>query len=875
MALRTVYTFPTDELPEIEEVGGKGLSLIKSSKEKLPVPPGFVLTSYFFTPWFEQLQHSEEWGAFKKANPENLRDACDKVKAFAETVNFSDDQWSDVKRAFTRFPREALFAVRSSSPEEDLEGTSFAGGYETVLGVPQKNIEAAARRCFASCLDYRIVTYKKEHHFDIYTPRIAAVVQKQIASEIAGVGFSINPLTNDFDEAVITSNFGLGETVVSGVITPDTYIADKSAFSIKERVMGKKEKSVWLLPEGGTEERIATGGPGSGGNRYSLSDKRVLEVAQLIFKVEKLNERPMDIEWAYEKSTLFLLQARPITAFQPLPPILVTQPRHRRRLYLDVTASVQAIFEPLTVMGSAMLEKVFAKVSRHVLGRTLNNVDDFLAVVAGGRLYANVSNAFGMLGKLGLIEKLVLVDPIAASTIASVDERRYKNASPMPKLMLSAMKKIPSAAAAALNARIQPERVYREFELRFNKFKNTLKDIDNRELPLDQHIEAILDELVKFIFPHLLVAIFTGFAAKAKILKIANESGFEEEAEHLVKSLPNNVTVQMGLDLYDLSRQLPARMEAEQLVEKLQKRSLPESFLSLWDEFIARYGHRGPKELDIGSARYEDDFSFLANQIVALYSIPAEDSPRQRYEESVRQRIQAYQYVKRELARLSWMDAARFESRYRVMLAFGGLRETPKFCVILALNYIRRRLRSEGELLAGEGRLERMKDVFDIALNELLTGLADQSLNLRALVEEHRTERARLKLETMPHIFDSRGRIIRPPRAKVKEGEIAGTPISVGKVSGKARVLHSPTEKKLNPGDVLVARATDPGWTPLFAVAGGVVLEIGGILQHGALVAREYGLPCVAGVENATVLLKDDMLIEVDGTSGIVRVLSQ
>jgi pyruvate,water dikinase len=207
-----------------------------------------------------------------------------------------------------------------------------------------------------------------------------------------------------------------------------------------------------------------------------------------------------------------------------------------------------------------------------------------------------------------------------------------------------------------------------------------------------------------------------------------------------------------------------------------------------------------------------------------------------------------------------------------VVEALGGLRETPKFLLVQAFDHVRTRALAEADALLAAGRLDARDDVFWLTFEELGAGLADASIDLRAQVKAHRDELRRLQGRTEPPRFlDSRGRILRPAPPPLREGELAGHPISPGVVRGRVKVLHAPDEKPLLPGEVLVARATDPGWTPLFVNAVAVVLEVGGVMQHGALVAREYGRACVAGVEGATTRLRDGELVEVDGSAGTVR----
>ena len=253
--MKLVYSFKTEDKPDLLHVGGKGMSLILMTQKGLPVPPGFVLSVAFFEPWLEYIKKSPEWAEVLKSSPEELKKNCDEVKALCFDLELDEIQKETLSQAMEALKTKVsstLFAVRSSSPEEDLEGASFAGGYETVLGVKEGDIKDALRRSFASCLDERVFLYKKEHGFSLDSPRIAVIVQEQIASETSGVAFSLNPLNNCYDEAVINANFGLGESVVSGLVSPDTFIVDKVSGKVLETKAGTKERSILHSADGGT-----------------------------------------------------------------------------------------------------------------------------------------------------------------------------------------------------------------------------------------------------------------------------------------------------------------------------------------------------------------------------------------------------------------------------------------------------------------------------------------------------------------------------------------------------------------------------------------------------------------------------------------------
>src|SRR5215470_17474010 len=391
---KSIYFFP-GETATLEEVGGKGLSLLEGSRASLPVPPGCILTVCFFDAWLSQLKATTAWKRFLEAKTGVLTDACEVLKQTAAAFIFTEDQERILAEALQRFDADTLFAVRSSSPHEDLEGSSFAGGYETVLGVTPERLRDAIKRCFLSALDQRVVVYMRANGFDATDPKIAVVVQKQIASDISGVGFSLNPVTNNYDDAVFNANWGLGETVVASLVTPDTFTVDKVREEVKEAVIGSKEFSIWLTQKGGTEERKQYRS-----NDQTLSQTQLIALTRLVANVDKIYGMPMDIEWAYEHDRLYLLQARPITTYVPLAPDMVTEPGRTKRLYFDVTATAQGMTEPLSKMGTTLFRRLLKIVGRLFFARNISkDIDTTIPWISEGKLYFNVSNGIALIGK--------------------------------------------------------------------------------------------------------------------------------------------------------------------------------------------------------------------------------------------------------------------------------------------------------------------------------------------------------------------------------------------------------------------------------------------------------------------------------------------
>ncbi len=875
-----VYHFSTETTPTLAEVGGKGLSLIRMSQAGFPVPMGFVLTAVFFQPWFKQLHQSGLWTAVLNSSPNERQTACEAAKAAALRFEFSSQQCDTLAAASQTLSQAgvSLFAVRSSSPEEDLEGASFAGGYETSLGVTPNTLQDAIRHSFASVLDERIFVYKQERGFDVAQPRIAVVVQQQVAADAAGVAFSLNPLNNCYDEVVINANFGLGESVVSGVVTPDTFVVDRVQQAILSREIGRKETAVYLQDHGGTIEKT-----GDGAERPSLSDVQVRQIAQLTGEVEAAYGKPIDIEWAFADDELYLLQARPITAYYPLPESMITPPGAPKLLYGDKTLLKQGINEPLSVMGTDFLALSDEALSEFTGGvNAANDIKNGLALTFDGRMYLNVSNNIKLQGYDRIVREYRVMDVGASDILANIDKDEYipeklppalkgmlwkaiwRNMRPLFKSVKAfrqpeAYKSDVAAAVAAMRQDIQSE---------FDQ-PQTFRSLAQKSL---RHYLAYMDEAMA----SLLVSELSRMRLK-RLLKKEPEA-VQQKVVYLERALPDNVTIEMGLAMYKLA-QFPEIMACEsgaQFARRLHASDFSPEFLTAWNEFMANYGFRCPKELDLGTPRYDEQPSQFFTQLRALAenSDPA-NNPGAIFARSAAERESVFQELFSILEQRSRRKAKTFRKQYASLVAYGGLRESHKYYYIWVLNKLRQRVLQAAEGLVGNGRLDTTQQVFDLTLDQLDQALVDPSLGLRALAYENTAYLRRLAhVRDMPRIFDSRGKILRPAPRPARDGELVGQPISPGVVQGPIKILHTPDEKPVLPGDILVARATDPGWTPLFANAAAILLEVGGLLQHGSLVAREYGKPCVAGIDNITNVLRDGQMVEVDGFAGTVRLLT-
>jgi phosphoenolpyruvate synthase/pyruvate phosphate dikinase len=879
--MKLVYPFATDEIPEIVQVGGKATSLIFMTQHGLPVPPGFVLTVTFFEPWLEVIQGTLEWAQVLNSSPEELKPNCDTVKTLAMGLELDDMHREVLTKALEPLKTDGkalLLAVRSSSPEEDLEELSFAGGYETVLGVKEETLEDALRRAFASCFDERVFVYKKEHGLPVDQPRIAVIVQKQMAAETAGVAFSLNPVTNCYDEAVINANFGLGESVVSGLVSPDSFTVDKVSRTILERKIGKKETSVWLEPDldGGTYKE-----PSTSRSQLCLSDAQVLELTDMLVKVEDYYQKPIDIEWAFAEGKLYLLQARPITAYFPLPEALLTLPGEPKRLYGDLTLVKWGMQEPLSVMGTDYLRIVNSETLKASMGDIGSDVIREVRPTLEGRTYVNVSFTLKLRGKKGLVDFWRPMDALGAETIASIDETEY-TLKKLPPALKGLVFKMIRQNLGLIRGLLQALRNPTKFKHRYfeeeERLRRDLKAVEAEEgLPLAEFASRTLARMVSY------ATVFGSGMAAAELARSRIRKLFEDErpevhdqVAYLGRALPNNITIEMGLAMYRLAgfREIAECTSGGVFASKLKERSFSPESLEAWDGLMEKYGFRGPMEMDVAAPRFYERPALFFEQLRTLAeTTDAERNPQAIFDKARAQREKAYQNLLQVAQRKGKRKAKQFEKYYNILVELGGLRERPKYFVSLVTDMFRRHVLVAAQPLLDGERLDSPEQVFDLTMDELERGLADPSIDLRALAEKNtRFVRKLRQIRELPRIVDSRGKILRPPKKEAGEGELVGEPISPGVVRGPIKVLHEPDEKPVLPGEILVARVTDPGWTPLFLNAGGVILEVGGMLQHGALVAREYGKPCVAGIEDATSILKDGQVVEMDGANGVVQI---
>jgi pyruvate,water dikinase len=877
--------FPGTGAASIAHVGGKGYSLIRLAALGLPVPPGVVLTTGFFEPWVASMLACPQWQALAAALPAQVPALCESLQQPAAGLPLTDLQHEAIAAARARLAQltdSQLFAVRSSSPQEDLVGASFAGGYLTRLGVGPGEWVDAIRACFASTFAERVMAYTAARGIDFSTPSMAVVIQEQVLSEVAGVAFSLNPLNNDHDQMVIDANWGQGETVVAGEVSPDHWVLDKLSGDVIDHAIGEKPLSRWVQADGTLVDRHD-----QRSREACLSPDQLRVLLNLVKRIESEFALPVDVEWAIAGNVTHILQARPVTAFVPLPDALLTWPGERRRLYMDIAlSSGLTINATISPMGLSVFRGLFKGLSDLAFGRLDfgSGPEDTLLVFAGGRMYLDLSNVMWLGGPRLMARKLQIHDAALARTLESIDSAAYRSQRRPVWAGWRMLLQIPRAwwrlrrmLGNSIFPLFAPRRMHRSMSAKLAAYESELRQDIEASLPLAEFWKRQVSARLQTLFEVSLAAVAPGVLAVQGFVRLAEPLVRDEPElrQRLDRGFEGNVVVAMSVAMHRLTSLLGSERlrDPEELARRLAAGTLPVDFLDAWSRFAHHFGCRGPMEMDLAHPRYADAPTIALGQIAAMPVDASEYDPAAAVLRQIERRRQAVVTV---IGRAGPIRRRLLQHLHQVIELYAGMRDTPKQHLLMILHGLRRRILLEGEALHRQGRIDAPQQVFDFEIDELLAAAADSGFNLRQRRLQRRgdADRLALRMINFPPLIDSRGRIPRVPRGSRRDGEFCGVGLSPGVVSGRARTLRSPHDGPLVRGEILIAYTTDPGWTPIFANAAAVVLEIGGALQHGAVVAREFGLPCVAGIVGISTAIRDGQMLEVDGAAGTVRLLA-
>lgn len=872
---RPVVGLEDPEAAEPPVTGGKGATLARLLDAGFRVPNGFCVTTDAYRLLVENGALEADVAALGSLEPGDTDAVAAASKRLRERI-----RGRKVPKPLKKALREALeastadrFAVRSSATAEDLPTASFAGQHDTYLGVATEDVLDRVRDCMASLFTTRAVTYRLRNGIPHETVALAVVVQEMVDADVAGVLFTADPISGNRRVANVDASFGLGEAVVAGEVTADNARISRVTGAVLSYEVGDRTASAPL--------------------GRALSKRQLQTLAELGDSLEKQLGSPQDVEWALVDGSFVVLQSRPITSLFPVPE---PQPRDGHLHVYYSVSHAQAMPEALPPL---------------VVDCWLSFLDDYLeflgfgsaenrwATTAGGRVYVDLTPYFrvGPLGKR-LPQQLDLSNEPAADGLRALLENRPE-AFPNPnygRLVRSTVRffgRRGPAVARRLPRLVEqithpfvfgptdPLEVRHSLEL----WGRDAASEYETGTPADRARAAFerreFTDLVVRLIPQFFSRFFAAMLARHLLGRIFDDEAAAADLDAIGKGfeaeLVTYLTQQLG-DLADLAREEPAVAEALEMGAsraELEKVPASTAFLDAFDAFLDEFGHRATGEIDFSRPRWREDPAGLFQTIRAgLQREPG--AHREHLQALEREAAAAADRLAKSAGRGLFGSVRRRVVRRLIAVYRGGiqLREYPKHGLAHLFAAWHDAFEAAGRDLAGRGVLDDPTDVWFLTREELFAALDGDPLGVD--FEARRRIHARYAAMSAPPLLTSEGEdptaLVVPETAP---GTLAGTPVSSGVVEGVARVVRDPAGTTVNAGEVLVVPSCDPGWTPLFLTAAALVTEVGGRMTHGAVVAREYGLPAVVSVRDATKEIRTGEWIRVDGTRGTVELLDR
>lgn len=858
-----VLGFHEIDRTHIAIAGGKGAHLGELSRiEGLRVPAGFCVTTNAFERIMADASSiDDQLDRLSRMKPdarEAIRELTAEIRRTIEGITIPDDLAAAIIRPLIERGEHVAYAVRSSATAEDLPTDSFAGQQDTYLNVvgPAAILQHISR-CWASLFAERAVIYRMRKGVDHRKVRMAVVVQRMVFPQTAGILFTADPITGNRKVACVEASFGLGEALVSGLVNADVYKVRDGLVTAK--VIGTKRIAIQASPAGGTQKEAIEP---ERREQSALTDAQVLGLAQLGRRIEAHFGCPQDIEWCLVDDRFQIVQSRPITTLFPIP----DAGDGENHVYVSV-GHQQMMTDPLKPLGLSFWQMTAPRPMAE----------------AGGRLFVDVTEALASpASRASLVATLGKSDPLIGDALETILERDVIRSLPdrgpawaPPGGGSDAIETDP-AIVTELIERSQASIALLKEEIR-TKSGSALLDF----------IAAHVQEMKRVgLDPRSLQVIMAGMRAAWWLNdQMHTWLGETNAADTLSQSVPNNVTAEMGLALLDVADVIRSHPEVVAFLRDVEDDGFLDELPGLAGgreardairAWLDKYGMRGAGEIDITRPRWSERPTTLVPLILGNVKNFEPGAGRVRFE---RGRQQAWEKEEQLLTRLRALpdgqqkaeETKRMIDRLRT---FAGYREYPKYGMVSRYFIYKQAVLEEADRLVQAGVLREKEDIFYLRFEELHDVMRTHQVDEQLIHQRKDAFRSYQSL-TPPRVLTSEGEAIAGSyrRDDLPAGALVGLPVSSGDVEGRARVVVDMASANLEPGDILITAYTDPSWTPVFVAIKGLVTEVGGLMSHGAVIAREYGLPAVVGVENATRLIRDGQRIRVHGTDGYVEIV--
>ncbi|MDN4079379.1 phosphoenolpyruvate synthase [Paenibacillus polymyxa] len=854
-------------------VGGKGLHLGALAKmEGMQVPEGFCVTTVGYQKALEQneMVHAllDQLTTLKVEDREQIDEVSKKIRQAIMEVAIPSDVVKAVAHYLSQFGNEYAYAVRSSATAEDLPHASFAGQQDTYLNIIGKeSILEHIRKCWASLFTERAVIYRMQNGFDHSQVYLSVIVQRMVFPQASGILFTADPINGNRKLLSIDASFGLGEALVSGLVSADYYQVQDGVI-VNKRVETKK-MAIYGRKEGGTETKQLSPDQQK---TQTLTDQQILQLARIGRQIEEHFGCPQDIEWCLADDTFYIVQSRPITTLYPIPEAN-DQENH---VYVSV-GHQQMMTDPIKPLGIS----VWMLTGATPMFKT-----------GGGRLFVDITMGLSSLdGRQNLLDVLGHSDPLIKDALITIIERGdfikldpSDKSEPGPVKSHKGMSSADILEEAGNDPAIVADLV-KSSETSLSALKRNIQTKSGLDV-FDCILEDMQQRRQRASDLKNLSVIMSAIHASAWINEKMNEwLGEKNVADTLSQSVPNNVTSEMGMELLDVAdviRPYPKIVEYLQQVkddnflDELVQFEGGQQVRDAIATYLDKYGMRCAGEIDITRTRWSEKPSILVPMILSNIKNLEPGASKRKFEQGRQEALKKELDLLARLKQLPGGEQKAEETKQIIdqIRNFIGYREYPKYDIVSRYFIYKQALLKEAERLVQANVLHEKEDIYYLSFEELQETIRTNKLDYQVIDKRKNEYRLYEKL-TPPRVITSDGEIItgQYKRENIPAEAIVGLAVSSGVVEGRARVILNIEGADLEDGDILVTAFTDPSWTPLFLSIKGLVTEVGGLMTHGAVIAREYGLPAVVGVENATKLIKDGQRIRVHGTEGYIEFL--
>ncbi len=894
----------------LAEFGGKGANLSALTDAGFAVPSGFCITTRAYQDFLARhalpARIAAKLAEHDLSVLDNVRACGAVIREWIMAHTLPEDLQAEIIAAYRDLPRfaghdERYVAVRSSATAEDLPDLSFAGQHDTYLNISgETDLLFAVQKCWASLWSDRALAYRQQHHVAHQGVLMAVVVQQMVPATVSGILFTANPVTQNRTECVLNAHWGLGEAIVSGVVSPDEFVVAKDTLTITRQTIVAKTVMVRLSARGAEEVAV----PSVQQMQPCLTEAQIRAVVTVGNQLEILFGTPQDIEWAFVEEQLYVLQARPITTLRISPaatvPVIWSNPDTQRLLRgkvvfwsnFNVGETMPYPFTPLS--WSFFAGEIFPALYRKFFNITpespLYSYYSGLVDLVYGRVYWNMnmiySNpVFGPIFRLGLH----VLDPEANQLFRTLLKNRELQPLRIPHGFRNVVVAVGQACRIGAGVLLTPWLFPKAaLEQRTTEYWTAALDFEQADLSEKTPAEMLSDlraftrySIDFWAFAFLLM----GYAMVCyDLIARLTRKWPDLPADKLIAGIPGTKTTEGALALYRLS-EMPSALKAQfldcplaDLPVMLTQSPEGQAFLQRLDEFLAQFGHRGPKEFDVGQPRWQDDPTFVFQMIKNYLQLDAQDTnPVKHFQQVAAERERLTDLAEQRLSAGLFGGVKRwfFQTILRHAHTYLPWRENPKYYVLKMYTGARKRFAEIGRRWHAAGLLAKPDDVYFLTLTDIETFSRQPTPDadaINVLVQQRQAEEDANSAIVPPFIVRSDGKPMALLHPEIPAADILrGTSAASGKVRGIARVIFDPADGcAFDKGEILVAPFTDPGWTPLFLTARALVMEVGGVMCHGAVVAREYGIPAVVGVKHATALIQTGAEIIVDGDEGRV-----